>query len=57
MNFSQHAHMDQKISKETSDNRCLIGFYAVQLSVPGEGREQEELVVKLEDFEGKLFDN
>ena len=54
MNFSQHAHMDQKISKETSDNRCLIGFYAVQLSVPGEGREQEEL---LEDFEGKLFDN
>ena len=49
---------DQKISKETSDNRCLlIGVYAAWPTVPGEGREHEELVIKLEDFEVKLFDN
>ena len=50
---------DQKISKETSDNRCLlIGVYAARPTVPeGEGREHEELVVKLEGFEVKLFDD
>ena len=49
---------DQKISKETSDNRCLlIKVYAARLTVPGEGREQEELVVKLEIFEVRFFDN
>ena len=49
---------DQKISKETSDNRCLlIKVYAARPTVPGEGREQEELVVKLENFEVRFFDN
>ena len=54
----RHDIPDQKISKETSDNRCLlIGVYAARPTVPaGEGREHEELVVKLEGFEVKLFD-
>ena len=49
---------DQKISKEKSDDRCLlVGVYAARPTVPaGEGREHEELVVKLERFEVKLFD-
>ena len=49
---------DQKILEETSDNRCLlVGVYAARPTVPaGEGREHEELVVKLEGFEVKLFD-
>jgi len=47
---------DQKISK---DNRCLlIGVYAARPTVPaGEGRENEELAVKLEGFQVKLFDD
>jgi regulation of enolase protein 1 (concanavalin A-like superfamily) len=51
--------LNQKISKETSDNRCLlIGVYAARPVVPaGEGREHEELVVKFERFEVKLFDD
>jgi uncharacterized protein len=51
--------LDQEISKETSDNRCLfIGVYAGRPTVPaGEGREHEELAVKLEGFEVKLFDD
>jgi regulation of enolase protein 1 (concanavalin A-like superfamily) len=50
---------DQKISNETSDNRCLlIGVYAARPTVPaGEGRELEELAVKLDGFEVKLFDD
>ena len=49
----------QKFSKETSDNRCLlIGVYAARPTVPaGEGREHEELAVKLEGFQVKLFDD
>ena len=49
---------NQKISKET-DKRCLlIGLYAARPTVPsGEGREHEELVVKFERFEVKLFDD
>ena len=50
-----HDIQDQKIS----DDRCLlIGVYAARPTVPaGEGREHEELVVKLEGFEVKLFDD
>ena len=45
-------------SNVTSDNRrLLIGVYAARPTVPaGEGRENEELAVKLEGFEVKLFD-
>ena len=55
--FTQ-GYLKQKISKETSDNRCLlIGVYAARPTVPaGRGREHEELVVKFERFEVKLFD-
>ena len=54
-----HNKLDQKISKETSDKRCLlIGVYAARPTVPaGKGREHEELVVKFERFEVKLFDD
>jgi regulation of enolase protein 1 (concanavalin A-like superfamily) len=50
-----HDIQDQKIS----DNRRLfIGVYAARPTVPtGEGREHEELAVKLEGFEVKLFDD
>ena len=53
-----HDIQDQKISNETSDNRHLIiGVFAGRPTVPaGEGREHEELAVKLEGFEVKLFD-
>ena len=49
---------DQKYSKETPDDRCLlVRVYAARPTVPaGEGREHAELVVKLEGFEVKLFD-
>jgi uncharacterized protein len=55
--FTQ-GNSNQKISKETPDNRCLlVGVYAARPAVPaGEGREHEELVVKFERFEVKLFD-
>jgi regulation of enolase protein 1 (concanavalin A-like superfamily) len=55
----RHDILDQKISNLTSDNRCLyIGVYAARPTVPaGEGREHEELAVKLEGFEVKLFDD
>ena len=55
----RHNVLDQKISKEIPDNRhLLIGVYAGRPTVPeGEGREQEELVVKFEGFEVKLFDD
>ena len=49
-----------KISKKTSDNRCLvIGVFAARPTrVPaGEEREHEELVVKLEKFGVGLFAN
>jgi regulation of enolase protein 1 (concanavalin A-like superfamily) len=53
--FTHDSH-DQKV---TSDNRhLLIGVYAARPTVPsGEGREHEELAVKLEGFEVKLFDD
>ena len=56
--FSQDI-LGQKISKVSSDNRCLlIGVYAARPTVTaGEGREHEELVVKSEGFEVKLFDD
>ena len=55
----RHDILDQKISKVTSDNRRLIiGVYAARPTVPaGEGRENEELAVKLDGFEVKLFDD
>ena len=54
-----HDTLNQKIAKKTSDNRCLlVGVYAARPTVPvGEGREHEELVVKYERFEVKLFDD
>ena len=57
--FTRDTIPDEKISKETSDNRCLlIGVYAARPTVPtGEGREHEELAVNLEGFEVKLFDD
>ena len=56
--FTHDIPPDQKISKTTSDDRCLlIGVYAARPTVPaGEGRDHEELAVKLEGFEVKLFD-
>ena len=51
-----HDIRDQKISKV--NRRLLIGVYAARPTVPaGEGRELEELAVKLEGFEVKLFDD
>ncbi|KAF8811024.1 hypothetical protein BYT27DRAFT_6470907 [Phlegmacium glaucopus] len=48
---------EPKVNPE--EKRCLlIGVYAARPTVPeGEGREHEELVVKLEGFEVKLFDD
>jgi len=47
---------NSKVNPE--ENRLLIGVYAARPKVPeGEGREHEELVVKLEGFEVKLFDD
>jgi regulation of enolase protein 1 (concanavalin A-like superfamily) len=55
----RHNNLDQKDSKEMPDNRCLlVGVYAGRPTIPaGEGREHEELVVKFERFEVKLFDD
>lgn len=45
-------------AKPEENRRLLIGVYAARPTVPeGEGRENEELVVKLEGFEVKLFDD
>ena len=54
-----HDTLDQKVLEETSDNRLLlIGVYAARPMVPaGKGRENEELVAKLEGFEVKIFDD
>jgi len=53
--------LDQENSKpeDPEESRCLlIGVYAARPQVPeGEGREHEELVVNLEGFEVKLFDD
>lgn len=47
-----------KVGSEEEDRCLLVGVYAARPTVPeGEGREHEELVVKLEGFEVKLFDN
>ena len=56
--FFKHDILDQKVTPDSEKNRSvLIGVYAARPRVPaGEGRENEELVVKLEDFEVKLFD-
>ena len=45
--------------KDEPEHRCLlVGVYAARPTVPeGEGREHEELVVKLEGFQVKLFDD
>ena len=50
---------NEKISKETLDNRyLLIGVYAARPLIPeGPGRENEELVARLEGLEVKLFDD
>ena len=58
----RHNILEQENSKATSgseDNRRLfIGVYAARPTVPaGEGKENEELVVKLEGFEVKLFED
>jgi uncharacterized protein len=58
----RHDILDQENLKATSgseDNRhLLIGVYAARPTVPaGEGRENEELVVNLQGFEVKLFEN
>lgn len=56
----RHDVLGQENSKVTQgENRCLlVGVYAARPTVPeGEGREHEELVVKLEGFEVKLFDD
>ena len=50
---------DVEDQKMTPDNRSLlIGVYAARPTIPaGKGRENEELEVKLEGFEVKLFDD
>ena len=55
----KHDILDQKVTPDSEKNRSLlIGVYAARPRVPaGEGRENEELVVKLEEFEVKLFDD
>ena len=54
----KHDILDQNVTPESEKNRFLfVGVYAARPRVPaGEGRENEELIVKLEDFEVKLFD-
>lgn len=54
----KHDILDQKTTADSEKNRSLlIGVFAARPRVPaGEGRENEELVVKLEEFEVKLFD-
>jgi len=53
----KHEQEDPKVTSE--DNRQLfIGVYAARPTVPaGEARENEELVVDLEGFEVRLFDD
>lgn len=55
----RHDNLDPKVTADSEKNRTLlIGGFAARPRVPaGEGRENEELVVKFEDFEVKLFDN
>jgi uncharacterized protein len=50
---------NSKAMSGSEDNRRLfIGVYAARPTVPaGEGKENEELVVKLEGFEVKLFED
>jgi uncharacterized protein len=54
----KHDILDQNATSDSEKNRSLlIGVYAARPRVPaGEGRENEELVVKLEEFEVKLFE-
>ena len=54
----RHDILDQKATADSEKNRTLfIGVFGARPRVPaGEGKENEELVVKLEDFEVKLFD-
>ena len=49
----------QNIDKETVSPRCLlVGVYGARPTVPdGDGREKEDLVVHLDDFEVTLFDD
>ena len=53
----RHEQQDSKVTSE--DNRQLfIGVYAARPTVPaGEDRENKELLVNLEGFEVKLFDD
>jgi hypothetical protein len=55
----KHDAQDKKPTADSEKNRSLlIGVFAARPRVPaGEGRENDELVVKLEDFEVKLFDD
>jgi uncharacterized protein len=55
----RHDILDKKVTTDSEKNRCLfIGVYAARPRVPeGEGKENEELVVKFEGFEVKLFDD
>jgi uncharacterized protein len=55
----KHDILDPKATADSEKNRSLlIGVFAARPRVPaGEGRENEELVVKLEEFEVKLFDD
>ena len=57
--FKHDRILDQKVTADSEKNRSLlIGVFAARPRVPaGEGRENEELVVKLEEFEVKLFDD
>jgi len=55
----KHDVMDPKVTADSEKNRSLlIGVFAGRPRVPaGEGRENEELVVKIEEFEVTLFDD
>ena len=54
----KHDILDQNVTADSEKNRSLlIGVFGARPRVPaGEGRENEELVVKFEEFEVKLFD-
>ena len=55
----KHDILDQKTTPDSEKNRSLlIGVFAARPRVPtGKGRENEELVVNLEEFEVNLFDD
>lgn len=54
----RHDIVEDDPDKATSTRNLLVGVYGARPTVPeGEGREKEELVVHLDDFQVKLFED